>query len=246
MEREDFSSHVSEHLNRNLEGLFNQVLEMGGLVEQQLSDLSKALNEEDAKLARSSLQLDNLINREEMEIDRLCAAVLARQQPTASDLRLIVMAIRVAIDLERMGDESVKIAKLALTECEEYEGCREMPAYSYLRTIMECSRDMIQKTLNAFSHLDTADVLSVYDDEEKMDHVLKDAIKHIEEELSATSDIRKVETLIQMLFAIRAAERITDHALNIAENVVYLVKGKDVRNMDMAALEQLLNNGNNA
>lgn len=240
MNRDEFNNHISGQLNRNLETLFNQVLEMGGIVEQQLNELSQALENSDEIKAKSALQLDKLINQEEIEIDRLCAAVLARQQPTASDLRLIVMSIRIAMDLERMGDEAVKVANLALTHCEAGGDCTQMPSYVFLRQLMVAGRDMLQKTLNGFSRLDISDVLDVYKEEERMDEVLKSAMDEIQAKLIAADSHDQVDLYVKMLMAVRAAERITDHALNVAESVVYLVRGKDVRHMDEQALANFL------
>lgn len=240
MNRDEFNNHISEQLNRNLEALFNQVLEMGGIVEQQLTDLNQALENSDEAKAKSALQLDKLINKEEMEIDRLCAAVLARQQPTASDLRLIVMSIRIAMDLERMGDEAVKIANMALMHCEIGGDCTQMPAYQYLKQLMVAGSEMLQKTLNGFSRLDISDVFDVYKEEERMDEVLKSATDEIQAKLVEAKSIEEVNLYIKMLMAVRAAERITDHSLNVAESVVYLVRGKDVRQMDEQTLADFL------
>lgn len=240
MDRKDFNNHISENLNRNLEALFNQVLEMGGLVEQQLNDLNRALETGDAMLANSVVSLDKIINREEIEIDRMCAGVLARQQPTASDLRLLIMAIRVAMDLERMGDEAVKVAKMAIGCSKNNQDVTKLPAFQDLKTLIQVSLEMLKTTLNGFSRLDTSDVMSVYHDEDRMDDVLREATAEILKALAETTDEADVNRLVKMLTAVRAAERISDHALNIAESVVYLVRGKDVRQMDADALEKLL------
>lgn len=240
MERKQFGSHISEQLNRNIEALFNEVAKMGGLVESQLTNLSQALETGSIELAKEALALDELINNEELEIDRLSAAVLARQQPTASDLRLIVMSIRVAVDLERMGDEAVKIAKLAISQCQPEVGCANLPCYAELCALMQAGRTMIQKTLNGFSRLDIADVLWVYQEEARMDEILSQASKQMQIKLSEECDAVHIEDLMNMFMAIRAAERITDHALNVAESVVYLVEGVDIRSMDEAQLTEFL------
>ncbi|QKI89703.1 phosphate signaling complex protein PhoU [Thiomicrorhabdus xiamenensis] len=240
MNRDEFNTHISEQMNRNIEALFNEVLEMGGLVEQQLADLNRALENNDIELAKAAMLQDENINRGEMEIDRLCATVLARQQPTASDLRLIVMAIRIAMDLERMGDEAVKIAKMAMEQCTLGGDCSSMPAYTHLRQLMAASSQMIKTALNGFSRLDTTDVMSIYHEEERMDEVLHQAVEAIKAELLASDTADKVDLQLRMLMAVRAAERITDHALNIGESVAYLVKGQDVRDLDEETMARIL------
>ncbi|WP_130536866.1 phosphate signaling complex protein PhoU [Thiomicrorhabdus indica] len=246
MEREEFSTHISEQLNRNIEALFNEVARMGGLVESQLTNLRQALETGNIDLAKEALATDELINQEEMEIDRLSAAVLARQQPTASDLRLIVMAIRVAVDLERMGDEAVKIAKLAIHQCEEEVGCTRLPCYNELCTLMQSGEKMIQKTLNGFSRLDISDVLWVYQEEERMDMVLADALVTVRSKLASETDLSQIDVLTDMFMSIRAAERVTDHALNVAESVVYLVKGIDIRKMGEEEIAKLIEDDKNS
>ncbi|WP_373019450.1 phosphate signaling complex protein PhoU [Thiomicrorhabdus sp.] len=238
MERTEFKSHISEQLNRNLEELFNQVLEMGGLVERQLENAVIAVENADVALAKEVLQIDKVINKEEMEIDRLCARVLARQQPTASDLRLIIIAIRIAVDLERMGDEVVKTAKLVIKMADENIDCKQLPGFNALLEITSCANTMLKKVLNAFARLELSEVISVVDDEERMDERLAHAIKEVTQGFN-DSDL-PAECLLEMVFALRASERVTDHAANIAESIVYLVDGRDVRNMDTAKLSEFL------
>ncbi|MDG6773537.1 phosphate signaling complex protein PhoU [Thiomicrorhabdus sp. ZW0627] len=238
MERTEFKSHISEQLNRNLEDLFNQVLEMGGLVERQLENAVTAVENSDVSLAKEVLQIDKVINKEEMEIDRLCARVLARQQPTASDLRLIIIAIRIAVDLERMGDEVVKTAKLVIKMADSDVVCSELPGYGALLEITSCANTMLKKVLNAFARLELSEVVSVVEDEERMDNSLKAAMVDVLAGFNA-HEIAP-EYLLEMVYALRASERVTDHAANIAESIVYLVDGRDVRNMDTEKLSELL------
>jgi phosphate transport system protein len=240
MERSEFNNHVSEQLNRDLEALFNQVLEMGGLVEQQVDQLYNSLETNNIDLAKSTIKLDKIVNREEIEIDRLAGIVLARQQPTASDLRLLVMAIRMASDLERMGDEATKISKLILNQCKLGNSCSELVAFDDLRQIVLAAENMIKMALNAFSKLDSSDFMEIYHLEDRMDEVLDSAQFKIKAALVSTTDEATVDTLLRTLKAVRAAERITDHALNMGESIVYLVHGKDVRSMDKHALEDYI------
>lgn len=238
MERTEFKEHISEQFNRNLEDLFNQVLEMGGLVERQLENAVSAVQNSDSALAKEVLHLDKVINKEEMEIDRLCARVLARQQPTASDLRLIIMAIRIAVDLERMGDEVVKTARLVITMADCEENCANLPGYNSLLEITNEANRMLKVVLNSFARLDLSEVMRIMDDEERMDVVLKESM---EEVVNSFRDPEiNPEYLLEMIYALRASERITDHAANIAESIVYLIEGRDVRNMDTQKLSEFL------
>lgn len=238
MERTEFKAHISEQLNRNLEELFNQVLEMGGLVERQIENAELGVQNGDVNLAKEVLAIDKIINKEEMEIDRLCARVLARRQPTASDLRLIIIAIRIAVDLERMGDEVVKTAKLVIKMADLDMKCSSMPGYNELLELTSGSNKMLQKVLNAFARLDISDVPHVIDEEDRLDDVLRVGMKQMMEGFKS-AEIAP-EYLIEMVFALRASERISDHAANIAESIVYLVEGRDIRNMDVDKLNEFL------
>lgn len=240
MERTEFKTHISEQLNRNLEDLFNQILEMGGLIERQLENAVTAVHNADVNLAKQVLKVDKVINNEEIEIDRLCARVLARQQPTASDLRLIIIAIRIAMDLERMGDEIVKTAKLVIKMAEEGLECQSLPGFPALVEITHTGNAMLKRVLNAFARLDLSEVMDVIDEEERMDATLADALDEVTEGFK-TSGIAP-ECLLEMVYSLKASERITDHAANIAESIVYLVKGKDIRSIDPDKLAEFLGN----
>ncbi|MBF6057187.1 MULTISPECIES: phosphate signaling complex protein PhoU [Thiomicrorhabdus] len=238
MQNSEYNRHISERMNRNLEDLFNQVLEMGGLVERQLEHTIEALKCDNKDIIQEVNRIDKIINKEEMEIDRLSAGVLARQQPTASDLRLIIIAIRIAVDLERMGDEAVKIAKLAGVMADTPYGCQTMPGYRALMEMTVCGMDMLSKAMDAFANLDLANVVTIVGDEERMDVALQEAMADMEEAFSS-SDI-ECKYLLEMVLALRASERITDHAANIAESMVYLTEGKDVRHMNTEKLSQFM------
>ncbi|HEY9018203.1 phosphate signaling complex protein PhoU [Thiomicrospira sp.] len=240
MERKEFGTHVSASYNQYLEDLFNLVLEMGGMVEKQLSSAVIAVQNADVGLAKEVIQLDKFINREEIEIDRLCARVLARQQPTASDLRLVISAIRIALDLERMGDEVVKIAKLVVhLDKIGSDACLNLQGYKELIEISAHGTDMLKDALNAFSRLDLPSCAAIIQEEEKVDVIYKRAVKEVTERFKdSESDI---ECLLELIYALKASERITDHACNIAEIIVYLVNGKELRNMDSERMAEMLN-----
>ncbi|UQB43117.1 phosphate signaling complex protein PhoU [Thiomicrospira microaerophila] len=239
MNRKEFSSHVSASYNLYLEDLFNQILEMGGLVERQLQTSVLSVQNADAELAKEVIQLDKLVNREEMEIDRLCVRVLARQQPTASDLRLIVSAIRIAVDLERMGDEIVKISGLVLRLADRGDlDCQNLQGYKQLVEISSRARDMLKNVLDAFTRLDLSGAAAVIEEEEHVDDLFAVAMEEVTERFKESHN--DIECLLQLVYALRAAERITDHARNIAESVVYLVNGQDMRNMNDDLLADFL------
>lgn len=239
MERKNFGTHVSALYNQYLEDLFNQVLEMGSLVERQLANAVLAVQNADLDSAREVVALDKLINREEMEIDRLCVRVLARQQPTASDLRLVISAIRIAVDLERMGDEVVKIAKLVINLARfEDQACRSLQGYKQLIEISARANDMLKMVLNAFARLDVKDCAAVIEEEERVDDLFKVAMQEVTTRFKQSDS--DVECLLELVYALRASERLTDHARNIAESVIYLVNGQDMRNIDAERLSTLL------
>ncbi|KUJ74692.1 PhoU family transcriptional regulator [Thiomicrospira sp. XS5] len=239
MEKQEFSSHISEMLNRNLEDLFNHILEMGGMVERQFESALVALGSGDTEKAVEIIAFDKAINKAEMEIDRLCAKVLARQQPTASDLRLIIAAIRIAIDLERMGDEIVKIAKMVIVFGKEHEvKCAELPGYVELMDISTRSNVMLKTALDSFARVSTEGAGKIIQEEELIDDIFAKAMVDLKISLKEMPD--QVECLMEMIIALRASERVSDHARNIVESIIYLVQGMDMRNLDSDRLNEFL------
>ncbi|MGC9385911.1 MAG: phosphate signaling complex protein PhoU [Hydrogenovibrio sp.] len=239
MEKHEFSSHISENLNRNLEDLFNHILEMGGLVERQFETALVALGSGDVDKATEVVLFDRVINKAEMEIDSLCAKVLARQQPTASDLRLILAAIRIAIDLERMGDEIVKIGNMVITFGKEHEAkCAELSGYIELVDISTRSNGMLKMALDSFARVSTENAGKIIQEEELIDEIFAKAMQDLKQALVEQPD--QVECLMEMIIALRAAERVSDHARNVVESIIYLVKGQDMRNMDSDRLNAFL------
>lgn len=240
MQRQEFTTHISANYNQHLEDLFNQVLAMGGLVEKQLSSAVQSVQTADTELAKEIILFDKLVNHKEIEIDRLCARLLARQQPTASDLRLVISAFRIAVDLERMGDEVVKIAKLVVRlDNMNSELCLNLQGYQELIEISAYGMDMLKDALNAFSRLDLPSCAAIIQQEEKVDIIYKQAVKEVIERFKDSEG--DVESLLELVYALKASERITDHACNIAEIIVYLVNGQEMRNMDSDRLHAMIN-----
>lgn len=240
MEKQDFTSHISTELNRNLEDLFNHILEMGGMVESQFEGAMQALTEGNVNRAQEVILLDRAVNNSEMTIDRLCAKVLSRQHPTASDLRLIIATIRIAIDLERIGDEIVKVAKMVLTFAkeEQVESCASIPGYLSLVDMAHRSINMLHDALDGFARVTTEASLKLVQEEENVDRIYKEGYKAVIEGLKASPE--QAACLAEILITLRAMERVSDHARNIGESIIYLIKGKDVREMDRETLVNFL------
>ena len=216
--------HISQQFNLELEEIRNKVLKMGGLVEQQVGSGLTALLEGDGDLGAVVAQNDFEVNALEVEIDEECTQVLARRQPAASDLRLIVTVIKVITDLERIGDEAEKLGRFAvdLANAEDSSTYRKD-----LRHLGELVRSMLGDALDAFARLDVDAAIRTAARDEDINREYGTL-----ERLLAThlvEDPRQVSKLFKVTWCARALERIGDHSVNICEYVVYLVKGRDIR-----------------
>ena len=219
------SHHISQQFNEELEQVKNHLLEMGGLVERQVGDAIKSLIEADSELAAKVQDSDKRINQMELDIDEECTRIIARRQPAASDLRLVIATSKAVNDLERIGDESAKIARLAIQLCEEGESPR---GYVEIRHIGDRVRRMTQEALTAFARLDVDNALTVAQDVDmEYESAMRELVTFMME------DPRSIKRVMNVIWALRALERIGDHARNIAEDVIYLVKGKDVRHISL-------------
>lgn len=233
MEKNDISHHISHLYNAQLEELRSSVLAMGGLIEKQIADAVSALVNSDTELADQVITTDYKVNAMEVAIDEECTQILARRQPAASDLRLIVAVIKTITDLERIGDQAEKVAHMGLN----LSG-KERPNSNYLelQNMGDLVKDMLHKALDAFARLDVNTALQVAHDDAKADHqyesIMRQRITHMME------DPRAITRSLDVMWAARALERIGDHSQNIAEYVIYLVKGKDVRHISLEKMEE--------
>lgn len=218
------SQHISKQFNHELEELKTHLMAMGGLVEKQVQDAVEALLEGDSRLAERVRDSDQAVNDMQIKIDEECTRVLARRQPAASDLRLVLAVIRATSDLERIGDEASKIARNALALV---EAGRNPRGFVEVRHISEHVRKMVRDALTAFARFDTQLALSVVREDESVDSEYTTAMRSLMTFMM--EDPRSISSILSVMWILRALERIGDHADNLAEYVIYLVKGLDIR-----------------
>lgn len=233
-----FGQHISQQFNAELEDVRQRVMAMGGLVEQQITDSVTALIEGRGDLAEEVSKGDIKVNTFEVHIDEECSRILARRQPTASDLRLVVAVIKTITDLERIGDEAERIAKMAASLSSK-ESPKE--AFHEIENMGNHVRSMVGDALDAFARMDSDAALKVAEEDVKVDReyesVMRQCVTFMME------DPRTIKRVLEIMWAVRALERIGDHARNIAEYVIYFVEGKDVRHISLEDMAKELGKG---
>ena len=232
LNKDNLGHHISAQFNAELEDIRSHLLAMGGLVEKQVGDAVNALVEADSGLAQQVRDLDEQINQMERDIDEDCVRILARRQPAASDLRLIISISKSVIDLERICDESTKIAKRAIELCDTGEAPR---GYVEIRHIGAMVRKMVHDALDAFARFDADLALSVAQYDKNVDREYKTALRELATYMM--EDPRSISRVLSVIWALRSLERIGDHARSIAELVIYLVRGTDVRHMGLERMQ---------
>jgi phosphate transport system protein len=226
--------HTSKQFDAELEGLRARVLQMGGLVESQIVRAIEALTGANVELANEVIADDHRVNALEVAIDEDSTHVIARRQPAAGDLRMVMAIVKTITDLERIGDEAEKIARMAK---QMYESDRLlMPRTNEVRRASDVALDMLRRALDAFARLDLQAAAQVV----RQDIDLDDQFRSIVRQLVTfmMEDPRTISTSIEIFSIAKAIERIGDHAKNMAEYVVYLVKGKDVRHVTIEEIER--------
>jgi phosphate transport system protein len=235
MSTEGLSHHISSRYNTDLERLRSSVLEMGGLVERQLTQAIGGITEPDARVMVRVAQEELRVNQLERSIDEDCGRILATRGPTASDLRLIITILKTITDLERIGDEGEKVAGIAARLA-----LRERPnnRYREVRNLGEVVIDMVHDTLDAFARFDTKLALEVLRRDRTVDEEYE-AI-HRQNITFMMEDPRSIRRALDVMWVVRSLERIGDHAKNICEYLIYLVLGKDVRHTKIEEIEKEL------
>lgn len=235
--KESHSKHISQQFNQDLSELRNQLLNMGGVVEKQVSDAVHALIENDTELASVVRDKDQEVDLMEQMIDEDCTQLIARRQPAASDLRLVISIIKMVADLERIGDEASKIAKLAIRLTEEGKAPR---GYVEIRHISEHVGKMVNTALDSFARFDVDLALHIIKEDHAVDTEYKSAMRSLMTFMM--EDPRSISQIHSVMWVLRALERIGDHACNLAEHVIYIVKGKDIRHMPLKDAQNIVDN----
>lgn len=235
MEKSDLSHHILSRFNDDLERVRTNVLQMGGLVEEQLKLAVQALVEGDSRLGEQVARGDVKVNAMEVAIDDDCSRILATRSPAASDLRLIVAVIKTITDLERIGDEAEKIgyigSRLAAVE-------RPADRYRELKHLGRIVGDMVHEALDAFARMDAEAAVTVA----KKDRLVDEEYEAIQRQCITfmMEDPRTIRRALDVLWVARALERIGDHAKNVCEYVVYMAYGKDIRHLSLDEVEDHL------
>ncbi|URI08849.1 phosphate signaling complex protein PhoU [Aquincola tertiaricarbonis] len=227
--------HLSTQFDAELSGISNRVLEMGGLVEAQVAQAIYALSNFSSETANQVLQQENRVNQMEVEIDSDLSGIIARRQPTARDLRLLIAVSKTIANLERVGDEAARIARTVQRLVNTGVSSRLRVPVADLAFEADLAVSLLRKALDAFARLDTARALEVLKQDDQIDQefdgLLRKLITYMME------DPRTISSSIDLVFVAKAIERVGDHAKNLAEAIIYVVKGTDVRHHSVEAVE---------
>lgn len=228
--------HISSQFDTELNAISTRVMEMGGLVEVQLRDAITALAEMDSEVAQSVIDREVEVNDFEIELDRDISSIIGRRQPTARDLRLLMAMARTTGNLERAGDEVAKMARMVKSIIASGDA-RSLPI-SELRTASELASQLLRKSLDAIARLDVHMALTIIKEDDLIDREYNGFLRKLMTYIM--EDARTISPSLNLLFLAKAVERVGDHAKNIAESTIYVVKGEDVRHASVESVESLV------
>ena len=229
--------HLSSQFDSELSSVSTRVMEMGGLVESQIRTAVYALAEFSIELADQVTQAERRVNTMEVEIDRDLSSIIARRQPTARDLRLLIAISKITANLERAGDEAAKVARMVRAIIDS-GSARMLPA-SELRIATDLASGLLRKALDAFARLDATTAVSILKEDDAIDREFDGFVRKLITYMM--EDPRTISASLNLLFLAKAIERIGDHAKNIAEVIIYVVKGEDIRHSTMETIESVVN-----
>ena len=224
MPKMSFENHIMTQFDEELEEIRTQLMEMGGKVEQQLQNAVQAVIKADSSLAEEVIREEHLVDEMEVDIDEACILIIARRQPAASDLRFVMMVTKAINDLERIGDEAKKIANHAVILSEQ-DGLSQ--GYKEVRHLGDSVSGMLAHALDAFARFDVDAAMKTLEEDAQVDLDYKSALRELVTYMM--EDPRSISRAINILWVVRSLERIGDHAKNLCEQIVYVVKGKDIR-----------------
>ncbi len=228
--------HLSTQFDSDLDKISSRVMELGGLVESQIHQAIYAMSHHSTESANQVLEIEVRVNGLEIEIDRELASVIARRQPAANDLRLILAMSKTTANLERVGDEASKIARMVKSIIDSGTA-RALPSND-LRVAADMAAGLLRKALDAFARLDTSAALDILKEDDQLDQEFDGFVRKLITYMM--EDPRTISSSLDLLFIAKAIERIGDHAKNIAEFIVYVVKGTDIRHSSLNDIETAL------
>ena len=229
--------HISSQFDAELTGVSSRVLELGGLVESQTRHAVYALAQFSSEVAEQVIAAEKQVNALEVEIDAELASIIARRQPTARDLRLLMAISKITGNLERAGDEADRIARMVKLILEQGSP-RNLPS-SELRVAADLATGLLRKALDAFARLDVNTALVILKEDDLIDLEFNGFLRKLVTYMM--EDPRTISASLDLLFVAKAIERIGDHAKNISELIIYIVKGDDIRHIPLAQIESTLN-----
>ncbi|QLE85254.1 MULTISPECIES: phosphate signaling complex protein PhoU [Shewanella] len=233
MENMNLNRHISGQFNAELDDIRNRVLAMGGLVENQLQEALNALVSLDAELAQRVIEGDHRVNGMEVSIDEECTRIIAKRQPAASDLRMIIAISKTIADLERIGDACVKIAKAALDKRLK----NQQPLLVSIENMGRHATRTLHDTLDALARMDAEVAIELHREDKKLDSEYEGIIRQLMTYMM--EDPRSIPEVLDVLWAARAVERVGDRCQNICEYIIYYVKGKDVRHTSYEEMKNI-------
>jgi len=220
--------HISRRFNEELEDVRSKVLHMGGVVEEQLANALRVLVNNESRLARAVVDADAIVNSLEVEIDEECTRIVARRQPAATDLRLIMTVSKTINELERIGDEAKRVAKMT---SKDMDGVLNDEVRAELTHMGDMVRAMLRQVLDAFARTDIDTAVQVVKADRKVDKLYKKIIKQLIDLM--IEDPQAIPAVMKIMWAVRSLERLGDRCQNISENIIYMVLGRDVRHVKL-------------
>jgi phosphate transport system protein len=230
--------HLSTQFDAELSGISTRVLEMGGLVESQVAQAIYALTHFSGETASQVLTQEETVNSMEVEIDRDLSSIIARRQPTARDLRLLIAISKTIANLERVGDEAARVARTVQRLMNSGVSSRMRLPVNDLAYESELAVAQLRKALDAFARLDVERALEVLKQDDQIDQEFEGLMRKLITFMM--EDPRTISSSIDLIFVAKAIERVGDHAKNLAEAIIYVVKGTDVRHNSLAAVENMV------